>query len=91
MKTENMLLGILVILALVAVGGAINQVSNGGINIFGAGGSDQNISIPIGCPEDAVLMGMGEYENGRFENYACGPAVDDFYTIEPTVTPTPDK
>jgi hypothetical protein len=30
------------------------------------------------CEEDAVLVGVGEFEDGRFEQYACGPALDDF-------------
>jgi hypothetical protein len=30
------------------------------------------------CPEDAVLVGQGEFENGRWDRYVCGPAVDDF-------------
>ena len=38
-----------------------------------------NVSIvPYGCPEDAVLVGEGQYEDGRFERYVCGPAADDF-------------
>lgn len=31
-----------------------------------------------GCPEDAVLIGQGSYEQNRWSEYVCGPAVDDF-------------
>ena len=30
------------------------------------------------CAEDAVLVGTGEYENGWWTEYECGPALDDF-------------
>lgn len=30
------------------------------------------------CPEDAVIVGYGEFENGWYKYYACGPAVDDY-------------
>lgn len=33
--------------------------------------------VPV-CPEDAVLVGYGAFEDGRWRTYACGPAVDDF-------------
>ena len=36
-------------------------------------------SIPQ-CHEDVVLVGVGDFENGRWSSYACGPAVDDFVT-----------
>ena len=29
------------------------------------------------CQEDAVLIGAGQFENGRWDYYECGPAVDD--------------
>lgn len=30
------------------------------------------------CPEDAVLIGHGQFENGRWDTYGCGPARDDY-------------
>ena len=30
------------------------------------------------CTEDAVLVGIGDFEDGRWTAYACGPAVDDY-------------
>ena len=30
------------------------------------------------CQEDVVLVGIGQFENGRWDNYICGPAVDDY-------------
>ena len=34
-------------------------------------------SIPQ-CPEDAVIVGNGEFDNGLWDWYSCGPALDDF-------------
>ncbi len=31
------------------------------------------------CQEDVVLVGIGNFENGRWDSYICGPAVDDYY------------
>lgn len=41
---------------------------------FMAGQAD---AIPT-CPEDAVLVGVGDFESGRWDRYTCGPARDDF-------------
>lgn len=30
------------------------------------------------CAEDAVLIGMGDFDNSRYTRYVCGPAMDDF-------------
>lgn len=30
------------------------------------------------CAEDAVLIGTGEFENGRWQSFECGPARDDY-------------
>ena len=30
------------------------------------------------CEEDQVLVGRGDFENGRWSAYECGPALDDF-------------
>jgi hypothetical protein len=30
------------------------------------------------CQEDVVLVGIGDFEDGRWDSYICGPAVDDF-------------
>ncbi len=35
------------------------------------------IKIPA-CAEDAVLIGAGRFESGRWSSYVCGPAADDF-------------
>lgn len=32
------------------------------------------------CAEDVVLVGVGDFENGRWSSYVCGPAVDDYVT-----------
>lgn len=29
------------------------------------------------CPEDAMLVGTGQFADGRWDAYVCGPAVDD--------------
>jgi len=36
-------------------------------------------SVPA-CAEDVTLIGAGEFSDGRWEYYVCGPAVDDFVT-----------
>ena len=36
-----------------------------------------NIEIPT-CPEDSVLVGTGNFYDGHWTNYACGPSVDDY-------------
>lgn len=30
------------------------------------------------CPEDAMLVGVGQFEHGHWTSYVCGPAVDDY-------------
>lgn len=30
------------------------------------------------CQEDAVILGQGEFNDGRYEFYICGPSVDDY-------------
>lgn len=30
------------------------------------------------CQEDVVIVGVGDFENGRWSDYECGPAVDDY-------------
>ena len=30
------------------------------------------------CPEDSVLVGVGQFERGYWDSYECGPAVDDY-------------
>jgi len=30
------------------------------------------------CQEDAVLVGEGDFNKGRWTGYVCGPALDDF-------------
>jgi len=36
-------------------------------------------SVPT-CAEDVVLIGAGEFSDGRWDYYVCGPAVDNFVT-----------
>lgn len=33
-------------------------------------------SMPA-CTEDATIIGQGEYTNGRWDYYVCGPVYDD--------------
>ena len=30
------------------------------------------------CVEDVVIVGTGDFENGRWDAYTCGPAADDY-------------
>lgn len=39
-------------------------------------GSLASPSIPQ-CAEDVVLVGVGQYENGQWDGFVCGPALDD--------------
>ena len=32
------------------------------------------------CPEDSVLLGQGQYQDGQWSSYVCGPAIDDYDT-----------
>lgn len=34
-------------------------------------------SVPV-CMEDAVLVGTGDFEDGRWSRYECGPSFDDY-------------
>lgn len=36
--------------------------------------------VPM-CQEDQVLIGIGNFDHGRWEAYMCGPAVDDFAVL----------
>ena len=31
------------------------------------------------CWEDSVIVGVGDFEDGRWEEYRCGPSLDDYY------------
>ena len=33
--------------------------------------------VPV-CQEDEVLVGIGDFDKGRWQQYRCGPALDDF-------------
>ncbi len=30
------------------------------------------------CAEDVVVLGVGQFDNGLWTHYVCGPALDDF-------------
>lgn len=30
------------------------------------------------CVEDVVVLGTGNFDNGVWDRYVCGPALDDF-------------
>ena len=30
------------------------------------------------CNEDVTLIGIGQFDSGRWSQYECGPAVDDY-------------
>lgn len=35
------------------------------------------------CGEDVVLVGAGQFEDGHWDYYVCGPAVDDYIQASP--------
>lgn len=39
--------------------------------------TSSSTSLPT-CAEDVVLVGIGDFVNGRWEAYVCGPARDDY-------------
>ena len=34
------------------------------------------------CAEDVVLVGVGAFDNGRYDSYECGPAFDDYVGMD---------
>lgn len=40
--------------------------------------AEEQRRIPERCTEDVFLQGMGDFENGQYQAYECGPAMDDF-------------
>lgn len=34
------------------------------------------------CAEDVVLVGVGEFNDGRYSAYECGPAFDDYVGMD---------
>lgn len=30
------------------------------------------------CEEDQAIVGVGSFDNGRWSDYQCGPALDDY-------------
>ena len=35
------------------------------------------------CQEDAVIVGMGDFNHGRWSEHVCGPSLDDFGQWQP--------
>ena len=58
----------LVVLCVVGLIGAASLV----IDVMVTG-----MSMPQ-CQEDQVLLGTGDFNEGRWSSYECGPAADDF-------------
>lgn len=44
----------------------------------GAGPAQEYRRTPV-CPEDTVIVGIGDFEHGRWTAYECGPSTDDYY------------
>jgi hypothetical protein len=38
------------------------------------------------CSEDVVVIGQGDYNDGLWTSYTCGPAVDDYVSSFPTIS-----
>jgi hypothetical protein len=43
-----------------------------------AGVSLRSIPQIPACMEDAVVIGFGDFDHGRWSEYTCGPALDDY-------------
>lgn len=46
--------------------------------VSGFGIWPQGLAVLPECQEDSVLIGVGDFERGRWSDYECGPAVDDY-------------
>ena len=33
------------------------------------------------CQEDVVLVGQGQFQDGKWDYYVCGPNLDDYVTL----------
>ena len=64
-RDDRLLLGALVVLGLVLV------VSTATLGIA------WSRMVPA-CAEDVVLVGVGDFDRGRWSRYECGPALDSF-------------
>ncbi len=42
------------------------------------GGTIGYMAVIPRCSEDVVLVGAGSFDAGRWTQYTCGPAVDDY-------------
>ncbi|MCG8431039.1 MAG: hypothetical protein MJA29_07690 [Candidatus Omnitrophica bacterium] len=54
----------------------IVTVITGGLATYIAVEAYQAIQYPV-CQEDQVLVGYGDFNNGHWDTYICGPAVDN--------------
>lgn len=50
--------------------------------IIGSATDDHPEMLLEKCQEDQVLIGIGDFEDGAYERYLCGPAIDDFHIGE---------
>lgn len=57
-----------------------------GVAICGVYANGQNHYIPK-CAEDVVLVGTGDYQDGRWDSLTCGPARDDYKEAQHGTTP----
>lgn len=57
---------------------ALVLVAVAGIGLGAVGGYLGRSALMPVCQEDAVLIGEGSFEGGRWDRYGCGPAVDDY-------------
>ena len=48
------------------------------ILVWVLGGVLTSIPLVPRCAEDTVVVGQGDFEEGRWSYYICGPALDDF-------------
>ena len=65
MKDMLAMIGITIVL-LIAVGAGDASAGRGNLR-----------PVPR-CFEDSVLIGTGQFSQGRWTHYVCGPAVDDY-------------
>lgn len=47
--------------------------------LLGVAVGERHVAVPK-CPEDSMIVGQGDFHDGRWERYTCGPAADSVVT-----------
>lgn len=69
----KVLVGVVILIVLLVVVFAAGDIVGTALVIY---------RIPL-CTEDVALAGRGEFKNGRYDYYVCGPSFDDWHEHVP--------